>query len=131
MANLDLILDTHALVWVLQGSPHLGPQQATHVSDRANKIYVSAVSAFELATKHRIGKMPGIGRFLNEIPKVFDQFDFHPLPVTLPHALLAGRLDGDHKDPFDRLLAAQSIVENMAVLTIDRRIAELGAKVMW
>jgi PIN domain nuclease of toxin-antitoxin system len=128
---LDLILDTHALVWLLLGNEKLGAAQAALVNDPGNRVFVSAVTGYEIANKFRIGKMPEAGPILSLLEKDFAAYDWHHLPVNLDHARRAGAIVAPHRDPFDRMLAAQSMVENIAVLTVDPAIAGLGAKVVW
>lgn len=126
-----MILDTHTLVWVLLGSERLGPQQVARIEDPDMPIYISAVSGYEIANKFRTGKFPQAVSILELAKDNFKDFDRKFLPVTLQHARLAGGLEGNHRDPFDRILAAQSIVENMPIMTIDLEIRKLGAEVIW
>jgi PIN domain nuclease of toxin-antitoxin system len=126
-----LILDTHALIWILLGSLKLGPNQIALITDPSHTLYVSAVSGYEIANKYRIRKMPEAKAILALIKRNFEDFDWQLLPITLQHATLAGKLDGNHRDPFDRLLAAQSIVEDLPILTVDAKIREFGARVVW
>jgi PIN domain nuclease of toxin-antitoxin system len=128
---LNLLLDTHVLIWILVDSPSLGPAQRRIVDDEENRIFVSAASMFEMFTKQRIGKLILPPAFLAQPESIFDDFSFSPLQVTPGHAALAGKLEGDHRDPFDRLVAAQSMAEKMPVMTVDIRIKELGARVVW
>lgn len=128
---MDLILDTHALVWVLQGNTRLGKQQVELIEDPANRIFVSPVSAYEIANKHRLGRMPDAGPILKLAEEDFAAFDWLHLPVSLQHARLAGSLDNQHRDPFDRMLAAQSIIENIPIMSVDAAIRDLGAQVVW
>ena len=129
--SMDLILDTHALVWVLLGNERVGSAQAAIINDSHNKIFVSAVSGYEIANKFRIGRMPEAGAILKLAEENFAAFDWLHLPVNLQHARRAGSLPGPHRDPFDRMLAAQSIIENIPVMTVDSAIKELGARVVW
>lgn len=128
---MDLILDTHALVWVLQGHVRIGRSQAALIGDPANRIFITPVSVHEIANKHRLGRMPEAAPILKLAEDDFAAFDWLHLPLTVQHARLAGELDHPHRDPFDRLIAAQSIVENVPVMTVDAAIGELGAKVVW
>jgi PIN domain nuclease of toxin-antitoxin system len=130
-ANIVLILDTHALIWILLGSAKLGPRQIALINAPATTIYVSAVSGYEIAYKHRIGKLPGATELIALAMRDFEDFDWKLMPITLKQATLAGSLTGIHRDPFDRLLAAQSIVEGLPIMTVDEKIGELGAKVVW
>ena len=128
---MNLLVDTHVFLWLLNRSPEIGQRHIDMVNDEDNTIYLSVVSIFEMATKWRIGKLAIPSQFQNGFAGLYDAYGYLPMPLLVPHADLAGRLPGEHKDPFDRLLAAQAIVEDMAVMTIDGRIAELGARVVW
>lgn len=128
---MDLILDTHALVWLLLGDAKLGSAQRQLIENPENRIFVSAVSIYEIANKFRIGRMPDAGPILKLAEENFSTFDWVLLPINMQHARLAGGLPSPHRDPFDRLLAAQSIRENVPVVTVDAAISELGAMVVW
>ncbi len=131
MAQLNLLVDTHVLIWLLNRSPEITDHHIELVTDPDNSIFLSAVSIFEMTTKARIGKLHLPARYMTNAAHVFDDFGYLPLNLVPAHADLAGRLPGLHKDPFDRLLAAQAIVEDMPIMTIDTRIRDLGAKVVW
>jgi PIN domain nuclease of toxin-antitoxin system len=94
-------------------------------------VLVSAASAWEIATKHRIGKLPAGGRIVMEWDERIQTDRFQQLPVTAHHALRAGTLPGPHRDPFDRMLAAQSIIEEIPVLSSDDALSALGASRIW
>ena len=128
---MDLILETHALVWVLVGSRKIGPTQAQLIDDPGNRIFVSAVSGYEIANKFRVGRMPEASAILKLAEDNFAAFNWLHLPINLQHARCAGGLSGPHRDPFDRMLAAQSIVEKVPVMTVDSAIKNLGASVVW
>lgn len=128
---MNLLVDTHVLIWLLNRSPEITDHHIELVTDPDNSIFLSAVSIFEMTTKARIGKLHLPARYMANAAHVFDDFGYLPLNLVPAHADLAGRLPGLHKDPFDRLLAAQAIVEDMPIMTIDTRIRDLGAKVVW
>jgi PIN domain nuclease of toxin-antitoxin system len=128
---LNLLVDTHVFLWLINRSPEISQRQIDMVNDEGNSIHLSVVSIFEIATKWRIGKLALPPQFQNGLTGIYRDYGYVPMPLLVPHADLAGRLPGAHKDPFDRLLAAQAIVEDMAIMTIDRRIADLGARVVW
>lgn len=81
--------------------------------------------------KVRIGKLPGAEELCERFPALMRQFGFESLAISVEHAQLAGQLPGAHKDPFDRMLAAQAILEDVPIMTNDAGIAGLGAKVVW
>jgi PIN domain nuclease of toxin-antitoxin system len=128
---LNLLVDTHVLIWFLNDSDQLTAAHYETLEAPETQIFVSAVSLFEMTTKVRIGKLELPEQFQSNLTEIYEAFGFSSLNLNPGHADLAGRLPGSHKDPFDRLLAAQAIVEDMAIMTIDGRIADLGARVVW
>ncbi|HEY7188943.1 MAG TPA: type II toxin-antitoxin system VapC family toxin, partial [Vicinamibacterales bacterium] len=103
---MRLLLDTHALIWWLAGDSQLGSAARAAIADEANEVYVSAASAWEVATKHRLGKLPGAGPLIVDFAREVRQQGFIALPITLEHGQVAGSLVGAHRDPFDRMLMA-------------------------
>lgn len=128
---MRVLLDTHTLVWWWQGNRRLSRATRELISDPNIDVYISAVSAFEIATKVRSGKMPSAKKLALRFNEAIAEQGFLHLPVSARHALRAGLLDGIHRDPFDRILAAQSIIEDIPVLTADAAIRELGAETFW
>lgn len=126
-----MLLDTHALFWWVTDSSLMPARATSAIRDAEGPVYVSAASIFELSNKLRLGKFEAARELVERLDQVLEVNRFTPLPVTLEHAKLAGRLAAPHRDPFDRLLAAQSITENLAVVTADAAIKELGAEVVW
>ena len=127
---MRLLLDTHALIWWLQGSK-LSKRAKNAIIDPLNLVYVSSVSAWEISTKQRLGK-------LLEVPKaeqIFDELQedkhYKMLPITFKHALLAGAFDTAHKDPFDRMLAAQAKIEGLSLVTVDPLIKTFEIETLW
>lgn len=128
---MKLLLDTHALLWLAHEPESLSTAASAAIVDDANEIWVSAVSAMEIATKSRRGTL-GYRTSLatNFVAEVTSQ-GFLPISVTCEHAERAGNLEGDHKDPWDRLLAAQGQIEELVVVTRDPRIAGFGVETIW
>lgn len=126
-----LLLDTHAVLFWWAGSAKLGSrvQEAVGASDAS--VFLSTASAWEIATKFRIGKLGFVGDPTTHVPRLMEAHGFTFLPVSARHALVAGSLEGDHRDPFDRLIAAQALVEDMTVVTRDPEIAAFGCEVLW
>jgi PIN domain nuclease of toxin-antitoxin system len=89
------------------------------ISDSQNRIYVSSASAWEIATKYRLGKMPEAQELLGNYTTILEQCRFQELPIANDHALKAGSLRIEHRDPFDRMLMAQAKLENLAIITYD------------
>jgi PIN domain nuclease of toxin-antitoxin system len=131
MVRLNLLLDTHVFIWQVMGDVRLSNDQRQIISDPANVIFLSAVSIFEMSIKVGLGKLDIPKRYNSNLLTIFDEHDFVALHVSPQHADVAGRLPGPHRDPFDRLLAAQSIVEGMSIMTGNKQIRNLGAQVVW
>ena len=115
--SLRLLLDTHALIWWLAGDDALSLRARDAISDEANSVAVSAASAMEVATKHRIGKLPNAALLARDFEAIVADQGFDELPITVHHARVAGEMKIDHKDPFDRLLIAQAQVEDMLLIS--------------
>jgi PIN domain nuclease of toxin-antitoxin system len=128
---LSLLLDTHTLFWWVTDSAEISEGARRRIADEDGHCFVSAASIFELSNKVRLGKLEPARELVERLQEVMEYYRFTPLPITFDHARLAGRLASPHRDPFDRLLAAQSIIENVPVITIDAAIGNLGARVVW
>lgn len=128
---MRLLLDTHALYWWMIEEKRLSLVARKAMQSRASQIYVSPASAYELAFKHREGMLPKAGALVRNFDSEIAEEGFHPLPVTMEHGRRAGELADNHGDPFDRLLAAQAIVEDMEIVSNDEKLSALGAKRVW
>ena len=128
---MRLLLDTHALLWWWKDDPRLSKRAATAIADESNTVLVSAASAWEIATKHRIGKLSGAASALREFNELIVADGFSHLAVSYQHALKAGGFDIEHRDPFDRMLAAQSIIEGATLVTDDAAMKLFRAKCFW
>jgi len=126
---LRLLLDTHALVWWVEGSQLLSDAARTAIAD--NEVLVSAASAWEITTKFRLGKLPSAERMARRFAAEVAVEGFVPLAVTLDHAALAGSLDIPHKDPFDRLLIAQAQIERVPIVSNETLFDAFGAERIW
>lgn len=101
------------------------------IAAESSAVFVSAVSAIEIATKHRLGKLPEAAVLAARFETEIEALGFLPLPVTLVHARCAGSLDIPHKDPFDRLLIAQAMVENMLLVSNETVFDGYGVSRLW
>ena len=128
---MKALLDTHALLWWLFDDSRLSQAAKAIIADPESDILVSAASAWEIATKYRIGKLPDATPAVEQLAQVLRQERFQELPVTLQHALAAGLLPGPHRDPFDRMLMAQSQIEDLPVVTNDPVFAQYDCQVAW
>jgi PIN domain nuclease of toxin-antitoxin system len=127
-----LLLDTHALLWWLGAPEKLGTVAAESLAVGENEIFVSAATIWEISLKHRLGKLPLPADFLPGIDGILRSQRWTPLPISLDHARLAGGLEWDHRDPFDRMLAAQASAEALSLVTRDPVFRHLEAVVtLW
>lgn len=127
---MRLLIDTHVALWWWRSSAQLS-EVARQAIAGADTVFVSAVTGFEIANKFRIGKLTMLGDPAETLPRLMAAHDFSPLPVSGAHALAAGLLPGVHRDPFDRLIAAQALAEGMTVVTRDPVFTDFGCKVLW
>ncbi len=115
-----MILDTHIFLWWLFDDPKLPQKVSREVENYERKVFVSAASVWEIATKFRIGKLPEAASVAKDPVYWINRAGFTPLAITPEHAHLAGSWEMGHRDPFDRMLAAQSFLEKIPLATIDR-----------
>ena len=123
---MRLLLDSHVLLWWDSDPEKLSSVQRDAISDPENEILVSAVSAWELGIKAATGKLV----ISHSIAAIAERFGFIELPITLIHGQRAASLPMLHKDPFDRMLVAQAMVERLTLVTADRRLGEYGVKTL-
>jgi PIN domain nuclease of toxin-antitoxin system len=125
------LLDTHTLLWAAFRRDMLSPHALHILTQSRYEIIVSAASAWEITTKYRLGKL-NFARALaiDFIPRI-TSVGYLLLPISVEHAVRAGLLAGDHKDPFDRMLAAQAIHENMPLLSNDSQLDVFGVRREW
>jgi PIN domain nuclease of toxin-antitoxin system len=129
--GVKLLLDTHAVVWWWLDDPRLPEAARAAIAATGNMVCVSAVSAWEIATKNRLGKWPDVERIVEEFPSLLRRSRFVPLPVSIDHARLAGTMSGQHRDPFDRMLIAQSREEKAALVSCDAVFGNYGVDLIW
>ena len=128
---MKLLLDTHAVVWWWLDDPRLPVASRRAISTATNTVYVSAVSAWEVATKNRVGKWPDVEAIVDEFSSLLRRSRFVPLPITVEHARAAGTLAGAHRDPFDRMLIAQSKAEQATLVSRDAGFRDHGVDLIW
>jgi PIN domain nuclease of toxin-antitoxin system len=128
---LRLLLDTHTLIWWLIDLERLSRRAHGAISDPDNDVLVSAVSAMEVTTKHRLGKLPDVGLLARDFEAQVATEGFVGLPITLAHGQVAGSLTIPHKDPFDRLLIAQAIAENLSLVSNEQAFDAYGVSRLW
>lgn len=125
-----VLLDTHVLLWWLQGGRSLSSQARTIVLDPATTALVSAASAWEIAIKFKAGKLDA-GVLVARFHSILEENRFVELPVSATHAIKAGLLEGSHKDPFDRVLVAQAQVENVRIVSNDKAFDRFAVRRVW
>jgi len=128
---LKYLLDTHVLLWWLFDDAKLGPGARQLISDPHNIIHVSSASAWEIATKNRLGKLEAASLLVQDIAGWVSKAGFVELPVSIAHAQRAGGWRHAHRDPFDRMLAAQSAIEELPLITSDRALVTFGIETVW
>jgi PIN domain nuclease of toxin-antitoxin system len=126
-----LLLDTHALLWWLTDDPSLSPAARRAIGRPGNLVLVSAASAWEIGTKVRLGRLPGAEGLAQDFAAFLSRERFEELPISLEHGIRAGLLPGPHKDPFDRMLAAQSEAENLPIVSNDRIFDVYNVRRLW
>lgn len=126
-----LLLDTHALLWWLDGDTRLPATARTAILDPARRVLVSAASAWEIATKHRLGKLPGAAEVARDVPGCVAGQGFEDLAITMSDAARAGRLPGPHRDPFDRMLIAQALGQDLLLVSNETLFDGYGVSRLW
>ena len=127
----NILLDTHALLWFDQEPDRFSPKVRKALRSKAATIFVSPVSVYELQRKLAIGKLPQAVSLIQNFESRIIDYDFRFLPITARHALLAARLEWDHRDPFDRLLVAQAVEERCSLVTTDPRFSDVDVHILW
>lgn len=128
---MRLLLDTHTLIWWLAGDEALSQRARDAIADEANDVAVSAASAMEVATKFRIGKLDGAALLAREFEAIIASQGFSELPISVHHARLAGEMNIEHKDPFDRFLIAQAQAEDMVLVSNEALFDTFAVQRLW
>jgi PIN domain nuclease of toxin-antitoxin system len=118
-ATKAYLLDTHTFLWAAMLADKLGDLARTLIADPDNRIYLSAISSYEISQKYRLGKLDYYAPIMDNLNDVCLRLQLLDLPVTRAHAYQAGLMDWPHRDPFDRILAAQALAQNLTLLTHD------------
>jgi len=128
---LKVLLDTHTLLWWLAGDRQISATVRWIIEDETNSIFVSAASAWEVSTKHRLGKLPRAGPLVIDFAGVVSSQGFIELPIGLKDGQLAGSLIGTHRDPFDRMLIAQAKSRDLALASNEKLFDDYGVIRIW
>lgn len=128
---MRLLLDTHAFLWFVTNDPQLSATAQALIADPTNDVYLSPASYWEIAIKVSIGKYPLTVPFETFFTTVILGNDFEVLPVEVRHAARLATLPMHHKDPFDRMIVAQALVEGMPVVSADPALDPYGVTRLW
>lgn len=128
---LRVLLDTHTFLWWLNGDRQLSMKARRILADDANSVLVSAATAWEITTKARIGKLPGALAVASDVQGCITGQRFESLSIDVLHAQRAGSLPGTHRDPFDRMLAAQAQIEGLPLISNDDVFDQYGVTRIW
>lgn len=128
---MGYLLDTHTLLWWLTDDAGLSDTARAAIADEANPIFVSAASAWEIATKSRIGKLASLPDAAARYNELIDADGFIHLSIKPQHGLRAGSHPASHRDPFDRMLAAQSEIEQLTLITRDPAFVQFDCRTLW
>jgi PIN domain nuclease of toxin-antitoxin system len=128
---MRLLLDTHTFLWWLDGDRRMSKRAPTLVGRDTNEVLLSAASVWEISTKWRLGKLPGAADVAADVAGAVASQAFVPLPISFAHAQLAGRLTTEHRDPFDRMLAAQALSEGFPIVSNDEAFDLFGVVRLW
>ena len=126
-----LLLDTHAFIWWVSEPARLPNRVVSAIADESNDILVSAVSAWEITTKHHLGRLPSVAAIAEDIVGAIAVEEFRELPLTVAEAALAGALPGPHRDPFDRMLIAQALERGVALVSNEAVFDRYGVHRVW
>jgi PIN domain nuclease of toxin-antitoxin system len=128
---LHLLLDTHALIWWMTENPSLPESVRRLIVDKRNTVVVSAASAWEMATKVRLGRLPAASDITRNFQEYLTQAGFESLPVSAAHGIRAGLLPGPQRDPFDRMLIAQAQAEDLTMVSNEVVFDSYGIRRAW
>jgi len=126
-----LLLDTHSFLWWLGGSDELSLPARTAIENEQTPVFISAATCWEIATKHRLGKLPFVAALISNLDDVIVQQGFAGLPITTRHGQAAGALPGPHKDPFDRMLIVQAMINDLLLVSNEAAFDSYGVRRLW
>ncbi|MBY0521358.1 MAG: type II toxin-antitoxin system VapC family toxin [Sphingomonas sp.] len=128
---MRLLLDTHAVLWALTDSPRLSRRAAAFIGNADNQPLISPVVAYEICAKHKLGKLPEAEALAADFEGQLALLDIEWLPINAAHAIAAGKLDMSHRDPFDRLLIAQALIERVPMISNEAVFDGFGVERIW
>jgi len=127
---MQLLLDTHTIIWYTEADPHLPNHVRQEIKDNSNDVYFSVVSLWEMSVKMRQGKLD-LSRSLVNTVRLLRDYGFYVLEVNLAHVLQLDTLEQHHKDPFDRMLIAQTLAEDFTLVGCDEAFDAYGVRRLW
>jgi PIN domain nuclease of toxin-antitoxin system len=128
---VNVLLDTCTFLWAVSAPVQLSARARDMIASPANAVYVSSVTAWEIAVKHGLGRLTLASAPDRFVPPQREAHGFDPLPLDEASALHVSRLPALHRDPFDRMLVCQAIVHGLAILTPDPLVEQYPARVLW
>ncbi|HWB48660.1 MAG TPA: type II toxin-antitoxin system VapC family toxin [Stellaceae bacterium] len=128
---MRILLDTHVLLWWLLGNETVPLAVRAAIADNENEVFVSAASVWEISIKYKRGKLPTAAVLIGDLDKLVARRGFSGLAITLDHGDRAGSLPLLHKDPFDRMLIAQAMVESLTLVSNERLFDRYGVARLW
>ena len=128
---MKVLLDTCTVIWAIVSPASLSREAREMISDEENMILVSAASAWEIATKVRLGKLPGVEKLERDYLDVMDDAGYTQLDIDTESSLRAGRMVAEHRDPFDRMIAAQALGQDIPILSPDALLDQFGVRRIW
>ena len=128
---MRILLDTHTIIWLMNDDPRLGSAARAAIASPANPVFASAASVWEAATKFRLGKFPQAALLVDNPRRILEAMEIDSISISLDHARLAGSFAQAHKDPFDRILAAQALLESLTLASIDPVFDSFSVTRLW
>ena len=125
------LLDTHTFLWWVFNDDRLSYNARQVIKTSESRLYFSAASAWEISTKHRIGKLTEAGSVVDDLPGFLSRARVEPLPINLEDALLAGSMKREHRDPFDRMIIAQAQLRKIPIVTNDSAFHDFTRHIIW
>ena len=128
---MRVVLDTHTLLWATLSPKSLSAAATSVIANESNVIFISAASAWEISTKVRLRKLPGAEVLERDFLEVIQAAGYTLLPISVADGLRAGRLTSEHRDPFDRMIAAQALASDIPVISTDAQFDSFGVRRIW